>query len=34
MCTTPFLNLLGIQNEGLRKQKTGGKHMPPPVLNS
>jgi hypothetical protein len=33
MCTTPFLNLLGIQNESLRKEKTGGKLMPPPVLD-
>jgi len=34
MCTTPFLNLLGIPNQGLRKQKTGNKRMPPPVFNS
>jgi Kef-type K+ transport system membrane component KefB len=33
MCTTPFLNLLGIQNDSLLKQKTGRKRMPP-VFNS
>jgi Kef-type K+ transport system membrane component KefB len=34
MCTTPFLNLLGIQNDSLRKEKTGGKRMLPPEFNS
>ena len=34
MCTTPFLNLLGIQNVSSRKQKIGSKRMPPPALNS
>jgi Kef-type K+ transport system membrane component KefB len=33
MCTTPFLNLLGIQNDSLLKQKTGSKRMPP-LFNS
>jgi Kef-type K+ transport system membrane component KefB len=33
MCTTPFLNLLGIQNDRLPKQKTGRKRMPS-VFNS
>ena len=33
MCTTPFLNLLGIQNDSLPKQKTGRKRMPS-VFNS
>ncbi len=34
MCTTPVLNLLGIQNVSLLKQRTGGRGTQPPVLRS
>ncbi len=32
MCTTPVLNLLGIQNDSLLKQPIDGKEVQPPVL--
>ena len=34
MCTTPVLNLLGIQNDSLLKQRTGDRGTQPPVLRS
>jgi Kef-type K+ transport system membrane component KefB len=34
MCTTPILNLLGIQNHELLRQGTGRKRAEPPVLHS
>jgi Kef-type K+ transport system membrane component KefB len=34
MSTTPFLNLLGIQNDSSRKQETKRKRTPPPAFNA
>lgn len=34
MCTTPILNLLGIQNDQLLKRRNGNKRAEPPVLHS
>lgn len=34
MCTTPMLNLLGVQNNSSRKQAIGGKGSQPPVSHS
>jgi hypothetical protein len=34
MCTTPSLNLLGIQNDSSRNRLTGGKRTSPPAFTS
>jgi Kef-type K+ transport system membrane component KefB len=34
MCTTPVLNLLGVQNDSQRKQSAGGDRAHGPVLRS
>src|SRR5664279_3148840 len=34
MCTSPLLNLLGVEDDSLHTRPTGRKRMPPPVLRS
>jgi Kef-type K+ transport system membrane component KefB len=34
MCTSPLLNLLGVEDDSLHTRPTGKKRMPPPVLRS
>jgi hypothetical protein len=34
MCTTPLLNLLGIEDNSVPRKRAGGKRMLPPAVRS